>query len=142
MILPPRSEVPDIVNVEVPADLEIVPSKSKLAKVCIACKSSVAPLAMIRSVAALTAPVSLMVPLEIVVSPEYVFVPDKVRVPAPVLSISYPFDPSPIAVEIVSCVPSTSIVEFAPNVITPARAEVPVDVLKVPPLLVIASVVE
>ena len=87
MILPPISEVPDIVNAELPVELEIVPSRSNVAKVCVACKSSVAPLAMIRSVAVFTAPVSLMVPLEIVVSPEYVFVPDKVKVPAPVLVI-------------------------------------------------------
>ena len=63
------SEVPDIVNAELPAVLLIVPSKSKLAKVCETCKSSVAPLAIIRSVRVFTAPVNLMVPAEIVVSP-------------------------------------------------------------------------
>ena len=69
-------------------------------------------------------------------------VPLRTKIPAPCLVMPYPFDPSPIAVEIVSCVPATLITESSPNVITPARAEVPVDVLKVPPLLVIASVVE
>ena len=51
MILPPISDAPVIVNAEVPADLEIVPSRSNVAKVCVDCKSNVAPLAIVKSVA-------------------------------------------------------------------------------------------
>ena len=58
-----------MVNAEVPAVLLIVPSKSNVAKVWVDCRSKVAPLAIIRSVAAATAPVSLIVPFEMVVSP-------------------------------------------------------------------------
>src|SRR6056300_1516933 len=103
------SEVPDIVNAEVPADLEIVPSKSKLAKVCVACKSSVAPLAIVKSVRAFTDPVNLIVPALMVVSPEYVFVPDRVKVPAPVLVIL----PVEIAIgSLIDDVPTDSIVKL------------------------------
>ena len=69
VILPPISEVPVIVNADEPAELEIVPSRSNVAKVCVACKSNVAPLSIVKSVAAFTAPVSLIVPADIVVTP-------------------------------------------------------------------------
>src|SRR6056300_1903546 len=85
VILPPRSEVPVIVNAEVLAVLVMVPSRSNVAKVCVDCKSNVAPLAIVKSVAVFTDPVNLMVPAEIVVFPEYVLVPDNVNVSAPVL---------------------------------------------------------
>jgi hypothetical protein len=48
----------------------MVPSRSNVAKVCVDCKSNVAPLAILKSVRAFTDPVSLMVPADIVVSPE------------------------------------------------------------------------
>ena len=70
VILPPISDAPVIVNSDEPAELEIVPSRSNVAKVCVDCKSSVAPLAILKSVAVLTDPVSLIVPAEIVVFPE------------------------------------------------------------------------
>src|SRR5210317_513545 len=79
------SDVPVIVNAEVLAVLVMVPSRSNVAKVWVDCKSSVAPLAIIKSVRAFTDPVNLIVPADTVVSPEYVLVPDKVKVPAPVL---------------------------------------------------------
>jgi hypothetical protein len=69
VILPPRSDVPVIVNSDEPVELVMVPSRSNVAKVCVACKSSVAPLAILKSVRAFTDPVNLMVPAEIVVSP-------------------------------------------------------------------------
>ena len=46
------SDAPVIVNSDEPVELEIVPSRSNVAKVCVACKSSVAPLAILKSVAA------------------------------------------------------------------------------------------
>ena len=51
-------------------NLEIVPSRSNVAKVCVDCKSSVAPLAILKSVRAFTDPVNLIVPADIVVFPE------------------------------------------------------------------------
>jgi len=47
-----------------------------------------------------------------------------------------------ITPETVNSVPSTLNIESAPSVITPAKEDVPVDVAIVPPLFVIASVVE
>ena len=79
------SDAPVIVNSDEPAELEIVPSRSNVAKVCVDCKSSVAPLAILKSVRALTDPVNVIVPAEIVVSPEYVLVPDNVYVDDPTL---------------------------------------------------------
>ena len=70
VILPPMLEVPVMVNAEVLAVLVMVPARFKVAKVCVACRSRVAPPAILRSVLALTLPVSLMVPAEIVVFPE------------------------------------------------------------------------
>jgi hypothetical protein len=35
VILPSRSDAPVIVNAEVPAELEMVPSRSNVAKVCV-----------------------------------------------------------------------------------------------------------
>ena len=67
---PPRSDAPVIVNAEVLAVLVMVPSRSNVAKVCVDCKSNVAPLAILKSVRAFTDPVSLIVPAEIVVLPE------------------------------------------------------------------------
>ena len=64
------SDAPVIVNADEPAELEIVPSRSNVAKVCVDCKSNVAPLAILKSVAVLTDPVNVMVPAEIVVFPE------------------------------------------------------------------------
>jgi hypothetical protein len=58
-----------MVNAELPAELEMVPSRSNVAKVCVDCKSNVAPLAILKSVRAFTDPVNLMVPADIVVSP-------------------------------------------------------------------------
>src|SRR6056300_54807 len=81
------SDVPVIVNSDEPAVLEIVPSRSNVAKVWVDCRSNVAPLAITKSVAVFTDPVSLIVPADIVVSPEYVLVPDNVKVPAPVFII-------------------------------------------------------
>ena len=69
MILPPMSDAPVMVNSDEPAELEMVPSRSNVAKVCVACKSNVAPLAIVKSVAVFTDPVNLMVPADIVVSP-------------------------------------------------------------------------
>jgi hypothetical protein len=87
----------------------MVPSRSNVAKVCVACKSSVAPLAIIKSVRAFTDPVNLIVPADIVVSPEYVLVPDKVKVPAPVLVIL----PVEIAIgSLMVLVPTDSIVKL------------------------------
>ena len=63
------SDAPVMVNSDEPAELEIVPSRSNVAKVCVDCKSNVAPLAILKSVAVFTAPVNLMVPADIVVSP-------------------------------------------------------------------------
>ena len=79
------SDAPVIVNAEVLAVLVMVPSRSNVAKVCVACKSNVAPLSITKSVAAFTDPVNVMVPADIVVFPEYVLAPDNVKVPAPVL---------------------------------------------------------
>ena len=67
---PPRSDAPVMVNAEVLAVLVMVPSRSNVAKVCVDCKSNVAPLAILKSVRAFTDPVSLIVPAEIVVFPE------------------------------------------------------------------------
>src|SRR6056300_1875902 len=103
------SDAPVIVNSDEPVVLEIVPSRSNVAKVCVDCRSNVAPLAMIRSVAVFKDPVSLMVPAEIVVSPEYVLVPDKVHVPAPVFVIL----PVEIAIgSLMVLVPTDSIVKL------------------------------
>src|SRR6056300_144045 len=103
------SEVPVMVNSDEPAVLEIVPSRSNVAKVWVACKSSVAPLAILKSVRAFTDPVSLMVPADIVVSPEYVLVPDRVKVPAPVLVML----PVEVAIgSLIDDVPTDSIVKL------------------------------
>jgi hypothetical protein len=69
VILPSRSDAPVMVNAELPADLVMVPSRSNVAKVCVDCKSNVAPLAILKSVRAFTDPVNLMVPADIVVFP-------------------------------------------------------------------------
>ena len=67
--LPLRSDASEMTKLEVPAGLLMVPSKSRVAKVCVAWRSSVAPESMIRSVALFKLPVSLMVPALMVVSP-------------------------------------------------------------------------
>ena len=115
---PPRSDAPVIVNAELPADLVMVPSRSNVAKVCVACKSNVAPLAITKSVAVFTDPVNLMVPADIVVSPEYVLVPDRVKVPAPVL-VTLPVE---IAIgSLIDDVPTDSIVKlYVPVTALPA----------------------
>src|SRR6056300_2004417 len=103
------SDAPVIVNSDEPAVLEIVPSRSNVAKVCIDCRSNVAPLAILKSVAAFTAPVNLIVPAEIVVSPVKVLVPDNVKVPAPVFIIL----PVEIAIgSLIDEVPTDSIVRL------------------------------
>ena len=66
---PPRSDAPVMVNAEVLAVLVMVPSRSNVAKVWVDWRSSVAPLAILRSVLALTAPVSLTIPALILVWP-------------------------------------------------------------------------
>ena len=62
---------PVMVKLEVPAVLLIAPSRSKVANVCVVCRSNVPLLSIIRSVDVLKLPVlvSLTVPLLMVVSP-------------------------------------------------------------------------
>ena len=67
--MPCMLAAPVMVKLEVLAVLLIAPSKSRVAKVCVACRSRVAPEAITRSVALFKAPVSLMVPSLMVVSP-------------------------------------------------------------------------
>ena len=67
--LPPKLEVPEMTKLDVPAVLLMVPSKSRVAAVNAACRSSVAPEAITRSEALLRLPVSLTVPALMVVSP-------------------------------------------------------------------------
>ena len=63
-------------------------------------------------------------------------------VPEPDLVIPYVELPSVMFPETVSWVPATSKMLFAPNVISPAKLDVPVEVAIVPPSFVMASAVE
>ena len=69
VIEPSRSEVPEMVKLDVPAVLLMVPSRSKLANVCVACRSKVAPDETIKSVDGSSEPVNVRVPELTVVSP-------------------------------------------------------------------------
>ena len=86
-MFPPISDAPETVKLDEPALLLIVPSKSKLATVWVACKSNVAPELIIKSVEFDNDPVNFVVPPDIVVSPEYELVPDKVIVPPEELTV-------------------------------------------------------
>ena len=80
---------------------------------------------------------ALSVPAEIVVLPVYVLPPLSMTAPEPVLV--KPFPPEMIP-ERVSCVPATeNVLPLAPNEIAPLSELVPVEVAKVPPLMVTAS---